>query len=119
MLCWDDVLPHVSIPLSAEASELVFRADAGEADAQNELGQIFFLAEKYCAAHFWFKQAIQQDHADAMQWLASCYAAGRGVPKDEHLALMWLARAAAHGSLIAKAQMRGLRLGRPGYADTP
>lgn len=109
LLCWADVLPHVCISLDAEGSNLVLRADAGDAEAQNELGQLFFVAEKYSIAHFWLQQAVQQDHPDAMQWLACCYAAGRGVPRDENLALMWLAKAAAHGSVIAQAQMRGLR----------
>ncbi len=111
MLCWADVMPHICISINAEDHPLVLRADAGDAEAQNDIGQRFFVAEKYAIAHYWLQQAVQQDHADAMQWLACCYVAGRGVPKDDNLALMWLAKAAAHGSVIARGQMQGLRKG--------
>ncbi len=111
MLCWADVLPRICIPMNADDHALVFRADNGDADAQNDIGQLFFVAEKYDVAHYWLQQAVGQDHADAMQWLACCYVAGRGVPKDNNLALMWLAKAAAHGNVIARGQMQGLRNG--------
>jgi len=43
-----------------------------------------------------------------MQWLGHCYINGRGVPKDEHLGIMWIAKAAAQGHVIAQGLMKGL-----------
>ncbi len=45
---------------------------------------------------------------DAIHNLAQLYIKGIGVPKDENTALMWLAKAAAHGHVIAKQQMAAL-----------
>ena len=46
---------------------------------------------------------------DAMHNLAKLYLQGIGVVKDENTALMWLAKAAAHGHVIAGQQMLALR----------
>ncbi|MBU1360054.1 MAG: SEL1-like repeat protein [Gammaproteobacteria bacterium] len=112
MLSLRDILPDLCVTMQSEDLNGVVRADAGDAEAQNDLGQRFFLAGKYEAACHWFRLAAAQDHADAMQWLAQCYLGGRGVAADENLALMWLARAAAHGSVIAQGQLQALREGR-------
>lgn len=108
MLHWPDVLPNLCLELNADDLALLARADAGEAGAQCDIGQLFFGAERQRAALYWFLLAAQQDHADAMQWLGHCYTAGAGVAKDENLGLMWLAKAAAHGHVIAQAQINGL-----------
>lgn len=108
MLAWADVLPRLSAPLDAPEQALVLLADAGDASAQNDLGQIFFAQAQFKAAGYWWQQAAKKGHADAMQWLGHCYLTGQGVMPDEYLALMWIARAAAHGHVIAQAQMRGL-----------
>lgn len=108
MLAWSDVQPHICVPMGADELALVLRADAGDAEAQNDLGQLFLNAGKHKAAHYWFGQAAQQDNADAMQWLGFCYVTGSGVAKDDHLGIMWLAKAAAHGHVIAQAQIDGL-----------
>jgi TPR repeat protein len=49
-----------------------------------------------------------------MQLLGMCYMGGKGVPRDEHLSVMWIARAAAQGHAIAQAQRRSLGIGLPG-----
>jgi TPR repeat protein len=87
---------------------LVFQADAGDAEAQNDIGQLFLLAGKPRAALYWFQQAVQQDNADAMHWLGHCYISGSGVPQDHHVGLMWIAKAAAVGHVIAQGQMTWL-----------
>jgi hypothetical protein len=109
MLVWDGVVPHICIPMTPEDLSFVLRADASDAEAQNDVSQLFSIAGKHEAALYWLQQAAQQDHADAMQWLGRCYLGGEGVPKDEHLGIMWIAKAAAHGHVIAKAQMKSLR----------
>jgi len=110
MVCLADVASRISAPMVDEDLAYLLRADAGEAEAQNDMGQLFLLAARYEAACFWFKRAAEQGHSDAMQWLACCYLAGHSVPRDENLALMWLARAAAHGSTLAKKQMQSMRV---------
>ena len=108
MLHWPDVLPSLCAALDEQDLALMARADAGDAAAQCDMGQLFFLAERHRAALYWFTLAAQQDHADAMQWLGHCYLAGAGVAKDDNLGIMWLAKAAAFGHVIAQAQMNGL-----------
>ncbi len=109
MLAWDAVMPHICIPTTSEDLAFVLRADAGDAEAQNDIGQLFSIAGKHEAALYWLQQAAQQGHSDAMQWLGRCYLGGEGVPKDEYLGIMWIAKAASLGHVIAKAQMDALR----------
>ena len=108
MLSWNEVLPHICIPMTSEDLAFVLRADAGDAEAQNDIGQLFSIAGKYDAALYWLQQAAQQGHPDAMQWLGRCYLSGEGVPKDNHLGIMWMAKAASHGHVIAKSQMNAM-----------
>lgn len=108
MLSWADVAPEISVPMDTDELVLVLRADAGEAEAQNELGQAFLRAEKFKSALYWLRQAAGKDNADAMQWLAHCHVNGKGVPKDDYLGVMWLAKAAALGHVIAQTQINGL-----------
>jgi hypothetical protein len=108
MLLWAEVLPQLCVPLAPDDAALVLQADAGNLDAQNDLGLIFLTAAQPKAALYWFNLAAAQNHPDAMQWLGHCYLCGRGVPQDEHLGLMWLAKAAAHGHVIAQGLMNGL-----------
>jgi TPR repeat protein len=100
-----DVLPNVSIPVNAQDIEIILLADAGDADAQNDVGQMFSMAGKAESAIYWFRQAANQGNSDAMQWLGQCYARGEGVSLDENLSMMWLAKAAALGHVIAKSQI--------------
>lgn len=46
-----------------------------------------------------------------MHWLGILHAAGHGGDNHEHLALMWIAKAAAHGHAIARSQLAALRRG--------
>jgi TPR repeat protein len=109
LLAWDEVVAHLCVPMAPEDLSQVLRADAGDAEAQNDVGQIFSNAGKPKSALYWFQLATQQGHPDAMQWLGRCYLGGEGVHKDENLGVMWIANAAAHGHVIAQAQMNGLR----------
>lgn len=115
MLSWAEIAPHVCIPMTSEDCEFMLRADAGDADAQNDIGQLFSLAGKHEAALYWLQQAAQRKNPDSMQWLGSCYLSGKGVPKDDYLAVMWIAKAASYGHVIAKAQMAvfGTRFSEP------
>ena len=108
MLLWSEVAPHVCIAITPEDQALVLQADAGRAEAQDDLGQLFAAACKHQAAFYWFQLAAGQGQADAMQWLGHCYVNGKGVAKDENMGVMWIAKAAALGHVIAQGQMQGL-----------
>jgi TPR repeat protein len=103
------ISPHICIPLEDEDIELVMEADSGEAAAQNDLALLFLENGKPKSAIYWLELATKQDYPDAMHWLAHCYFDGNGVAKNENLGLMWLARAAAAGHDISKAQMQVIR----------
>ena len=62
------------------------------------------------AALYWLRAAAEQGSAEAMQWLGTAHAAG-GTERDEQLAVMWIAKAAALGHPIAKRQLEGLLQG--------
>ena len=108
MLSWDDVSSQICIPMTPEDLAFVLRADEGDAEAQTDIGQLFSIAGKYEAALYWLEQAAQQGNPDAMQWLGRCHLNGEGVPKDDNLGIMWIAKAASHGHVIAKSQMNAM-----------
>lgn len=113
MLAFEDLIPLLCVPVAPDDHELFIQADAGDAEAQNDLAQLFLEADKPDIALYWLESAvsIQQSvvSVDAMHNLAKLYLKGIGVVKDENTALMWLAKAAAHGHVIAEQQMLALR----------
>ena len=113
MLELGDVLGLVDVALNAEDKAMLLRADAGDAEAQADMGALFYVAGAHKAALYWLNEAAAQDNAEAMQWLGTAYASGGGsiIPKDANLAIMWLAKAAALGHPIARQQMERLRAG--------
>jgi len=105
MLSWHEVVPDIIVSMDCEELSMLLVADAGDAVAQNEIGQIFLRREEYRAAIYWFKQAASKNSADAMHWLAHCYINGKGVEKDTNKGIMWLANSASSGHLISQAVM--------------
>lgn len=106
MIDIDSVADSFIVPAEVE---LVLQADRGSAEACNDLALLFLDARRDSEAVYWLRKAATADHPDAMHWLGRCYVEGRGVPKDADLGTMWLARSAAHGHAISKAQMAGMR----------
>lgn len=76
--------------------------------AQNNAGLLFAEMENHKAAVYWWKAAANHGDADAMHHLGSCYINGLGVSADQNLAIMWIAKAAAAGHVIALAQIKAL-----------
>jgi len=103
------IKPHICIPLDQQDFDLIRDADAGHAEAQTDLALIFLSNAKPEGAVYWLELAAKQDYADAMHWLSRCYLDGTGVPKDENLGLMWLAKAASRGHVISQGQMQAMR----------
>ncbi|MES2535015.1 MAG: tetratricopeptide repeat protein [Pseudomonadota bacterium] len=110
-VCLDSVKPHFCVPLAPEDFDLVLSADAGNAEAQNDLGLFFLENEKPKSAVYWLKLAAKQEYGDAMHWLGRCYLEGKGVAKEENMGIMWLSKAAAISHGISQAQMQVLRDG--------
>ncbi len=78
MLALGDVLALVEVKLSAEDRAMLLRADAGDAQAQADMGALFYVAGAHKAALYWLQEAAAQDNADAMQWLGTAYVGGGG-----------------------------------------
>jgi len=105
----DEALATAVINMSGEDVELLLLADAGDPDAQDDIGQLFLQARIFVSAHYWLNLAAKQGHPNSMQVLSGCYARGDGVEKDERAALKWLRSAAARGHSIALLQLSALR----------
>jgi len=124
------VRPALAVDLTEEDVRMLVRADQGDAAAQADVGALFALAALneakarksapltrggggsiMPATHF-LTQAADRGEADAMHWLGLLHAAGLCEGDGPALALMWIARAAAHGHVIAQRQLAGLMPGK-------
>ncbi|SHF87777.1 hypothetical protein SAMN02745117_02760 [Lampropedia hyalina DSM 16112] len=118
------VRPLLAVALQDDEVEMLVRADQGDALAQAEIGALFAMnalqaagqndlaphAKGGCVApafHF-LAQAAEQHKADAMHWQGMLHAAGLGKGDGKALAMMWIAKAAAHGHQIAQRQLAAL-----------
>jgi TPR repeat protein len=108
LLDFPDVLKLIGTRLSAEDAERLRAADAGDPEAQADIGAVFHEAGRPEVAVYFWKLAADAGNADAMQMLGRAHASGDGIDLDEHLSIMWLGRAAAAGHGIAQAQIHGL-----------
>lgn len=119
--------PHeVSALLAADAGDALAQAEVGAQCAQQVLPPALADADderanaaRRMAWHF-LAEAAEQGQADAMHWLGLLHAAQgqggrgdgeeatRGAEREEQLAIMWVARAATQGHVIAQRQIEGL-----------
>ena len=104
----ESIKSYICVHLEPEDFELIERADAGNAEAQTDLALIFLSHEKPESAVYWLKMAIKQDNLEAMHRLGHCYIDGYGLPKDDYLGIMWIAKAASQGHVIAQAQIQAM-----------
>ena len=110
----DHALTWAELSFDSEERELVVSADAGDAQAQGELGCVLLAHAHPERAVYWLTRAAAQGQADAMQWLGQLYARGLGVAQDEAQAIDWIMQAAQHGHLIALRQVAALGLDAEG-----
>ena len=110
MICFDSIKNDMCIAFEDDDIKLIQSADAGDARAQNDLAVLFLEHHKYQSAIYWLELATKQGFADAMHLLGRCYLKGKGVAKDNNLAMMWIAKAASLGHPIALAQIKSIRL---------
>jgi uncharacterized protein len=103
--------PNPPEPLIAgpAVSEVLKHAQAGDLNAQNELGILYSegrgLPQNYLEAKDWFKKAADQGHAGAQVNLGTLYSLGRGAPYSDHMALLWFQRAAEQRNALAFAKL--------------
>ncbi len=107
MIALDSIRAHLCIPLDSEELALLEKADAGDAESQNDLALIFLSHGKPKGAIYWLELAARQGCAEAMHWLGRCHIEGTGFVKNDNLGIMWLAKSAAHGHMISQQQMQG------------
>lgn len=69
---------------------------------------VFLEQDRADIALCWFKLAAQQGHVDAMHYLSELYQQGNGVERCESTAMLWRAKAAGQGHVIARAQMAAI-----------
>ncbi|MDF0666708.1 MAG: tetratricopeptide repeat protein [Nitrospira sp.] len=90
-------------------SEVLKRAQAGDPNAQNELGLRYSegrgLPQNYHEAKDWFKRAADQGHANAQVNLGTLYSLGRGAPYSDPMALYWFQKAAEQRNALAFAKL--------------
>jgi len=113
MLIFEDLVPMLCIPMAPEDHGLIIEAAAGDAEAQTDLALLFLDAGKPDISLPWLTLAAEQGHPDAMHHLSKLYIQGTGPQKNDSLGLMWLAKAASLGHVIAGKQVTALsRLGK-------
>jgi TPR repeat protein len=87
---------------SDDVAALRVKAEAGDAEAQFQLGDAYQKGEGThqddTQAARWFQDAANQGNSDAQYALGFAYRGGFGVPKDEVLAYMWFDIAAGKGN---------------------
>ena len=110
MLTLTDLVPTFCVSIEPEDYELLSDADAGNADSQNDLAQLFLASNRPDIAIHWMQLAVDQEHPDAIHNLAMLYMKGIGVRRDTTKGLMWLAKAASLGHPIAREQVATLRI---------
>lgn len=87
-------------------SELIRKAESGDAEAQNELGHLYSVGgdgfpENEEEAFKWYLKAAEQGHANAQHQIGWRYLYGRGVSKDLTKAELWFLKCAAQGKDIS------------------
>jgi TPR repeat protein len=92
--------------------EIKAKADAGNAEAQFDLGQLFYdgwgVPADYASAVKWWREAAKQGHARARNNLGNCYRMGRGVLRDDFEAWKLFRVAAFQGLAEAQANLAGM-----------
>ncbi len=99
----------VGAPVQAQTPEIAAlraRAEAGDAEAQYDLGVMYAnglgVPEDDAEAVRWFRLAADQGLANAQYNLGVMYASGEGVPQDYAEAVRWYRLAAEQGDAGAQ-----------------
>lgn len=97
-----DVMAISRLRLTPEDSDLIVRADHGDAEAQCDLGLLFIAQSQPAEAVRWLGLAASRLYPEAMYQLGRCYIGGSGVVADDKAGMEWIARAAGFGHIAAR-----------------
>ena len=93
----------------ADINELLIKAEQGDSEAQNELGNCYLggngVAQDYAEAVKWYRRAAEQLHAFAEYNLGWCYFNGKGISQNYIEAVRWFRGAAEQGHLAAQCML--------------
>ena len=103
----EGIAVNIGLALGAEETAVIQQADAGAAEAKQELALLFLQAGLPERARPWLRLAAQQGCADAMFCLGEAQITGTMTDPAEGLA--WIRRAAIAGHPLALAAMERLR----------
>jgi len=82
--------------------DLIKSAEAGNVEAQYNLGISYYSDKDFKQAVVWFTKAAEQNHPKAQTALGLCYFNGKGVKQDYKQAIKWLIKAAEQGNANAQ-----------------
>ena len=92
--------------------ETKVRADAGDPEAQNTIGEIFAEGKQvkrdYKEAVNWYRKAAEKGVPRAQYHLGALYEIGQGVPHDDAEAARWYRKAAEAGLADAQYNLAGM-----------
>jgi len=92
--------------------QLQKRANAGDAEAQGELGRAYVhgqgVSQDDAQAAYWFRKAADQGVAKAQYNLGVMYGKGKGVSQDYAQAVYWFRKAADQGEAKAQFMLGGM-----------
>ena len=101
-------IPAAQSGQSPDVAVLQGRAEAGDAEAMNSLGDCYRFGDgvlQDCAtAVAWYRQAAEAGNAAAMNNLGSCYVTGEGVLQDYARAAGWFQKGAEAGRRLSDGQ---------------
>lgn len=104
--------PVDAAPVLPPISEVKPKAEAGDAQAQNTLGEILAEGKQtkrdFKEAIVWYRKSADQGNARAQYHLGSLYEIGQGVPRDEAEAAKWYRKAAEAGMSDAQYNLAGM-----------
>ncbi|MDO4187046.1 MAG: tetratricopeptide repeat protein [Bacteroidales bacterium] len=88
-----------SFSSSSSPSDFIKEANAGDPEAQCNLGKCYFLGQgtiqNYNLAFNWFHKAADKEHPEAQYYIGRCYYYGLGLPNiDYKQSVIWLERSA-------------------------
>ena len=93
-------------PPNTTFGELRTKAEAGDAEAQSDLGWAYYngdgVVEDSVEAVNWFRRSAEQGNASGQNRLGVAYHDGKGVSKDVAQALAWYRKAADQGLVLAQ-----------------
>ena len=96
-----------------ELKKLIEKANAGDPEALNNLGDRYYcgcdyLSEDKVKAAELYRKSAEQGYAEGQYHLGMCYYFGKGVPRDRAEAIKWFQKAALRGHAEAAELLEAL-----------